>query len=169
MAPTPISPLDILKMRFPQKMRGYDTSEVESFLKLVADQLADRLSEAERAQTESREVRLRLQEMELRQAELQNALLRAQRVSEEIVANAKREAEVMVREAEVTGDRIVNQAVEQATRIEAKIVELRTARREVQLRLRNTLELYSRILEADMQDDQSTATVHTLPRIRRQS
>ena len=164
-----MQPLDIQNARFAQKMRGYDTTEVEGFLKLVADQLADRLADAERVQNENREVRLRLQEMELRQAELQNALLRAQRVSEEIVANAKREAEVMVRDAELTGDRIVNQAVEQATRIEAKIVELRTARREVQLRLRNTLELYSRILEADMQDDQSTATVHTLPRIRRQS
>ena len=35
------------------------------------------------------------------------------------------------------------------------------------MRLKNTLELHSAILEADMQDDQSTATIHTLPRARR--
>ena len=67
----------------------------------------------------------------------------------------------------MTGDRVVTQAVEQATKIEAKIMELRTSRREVQTRLKNTLELHSAILEADMQDDQSTATIHTLPRARR--
>jgi cell division initiation protein len=162
-----ITPLDVLKMRFPQKMRGFDTAEVESFLKLVADELAARLGEVERAQTENRDLRGRLHDLEARQAELQNALLRAQRVSEEIVANAKREAENLLKEAELTGDRVVTQAVEQATKIEAKIMELRTSRREVQMRLKNTLELHSAILEADMQDDQSTATIHTLPRARR--
>lgn len=162
-----ITPLDVLKMRFPQKMRGFDTAEVESFLKLVADELAARLGEVERAQAENRDLRGRLHDLEARQAELQNALLRAQRVSEEIVANAKREAENLLKEAELTGDRVVTQAVEQATKIEAKIMELRTSRREVQMRLKNTLELHSAILEADMQDDQSTATIHTLPRARR--
>lgn len=162
-----ITPLDILKMRFPQRMRGFDTAEVESFLKLVADELAGRLGEVERAQAENRDLRGRMNELESRQAELQNALLRAQRVSEEIVANAKREAENLLKEAELTGDRVVTQAVDQATKIEGKIMELRASRREVQMRLKNTLELHSAILEADMQDDQSTATIHTLPRVRR--
>jgi cell division initiation protein len=162
-----ITPLDILKMRFPQKMRGYDTVEVEGFLKLVADELAARLGELERAQTENRDLRGRTHDLEARQAELQNALLRAQRMSEEIVATAHREAAVLLKEAELTGDRVVTQAVEQATRIEGKIAELRTSRREVQLRLKNTLDLYQAIVEADMQDDQSTATIHTLPRARR--
>jgi cell division initiation protein len=162
-----ITPLDILKMRFPQKMRGYDPIEVEGFLKLVADELAARLGELERAQSENRDLRTRTHDLEARQAELQNALLRAQRMSEEIIATARREAEVLLKEAELTGDRVVTQAVEQATRIEGKIAELRTSRREVQLRLKNTLDLYQAIVEADMQEDQSTATIHTLPRARR--
>ena len=72
-----ITPLDILKMRFPQRMRGFDTAEVESFLKLVADELAGRLGEVERAQAENGVLRGRMNDLESRQAELQNALLRA--------------------------------------------------------------------------------------------
>lgn len=163
----PLTPLDIQKMRFPQKMRGADPAEVEGFLRLVAEDLAGRLAELDRLAADNRGLRERLREVEGHQRDLQDALVRTQRVSEGLIESAKREAENLVKEAELTGDRIVGQAVEQATRYESKISELRAARREVQWKLKNTLELYGRILEADMQEEQSTATVHTMPRARR--
>jgi hypothetical protein len=73
----------------------------------------------------------------------------------------------MVREAEITADKIVQQAVDQAARIEARITDLRTQRRELQLKFKNTLDLFQRILEAEMEDEMRSATVHTLPRKRR--
>jgi cell division initiation protein len=90
--------------------------------------------------------------------------LPAQKVAEDITAASKREAELLVKEAELTADKVVQQALEQTARIEGKIQELRTARREVQLKLKHTLELFGSILEADMDDERSTATVRTLPR-----
>jgi vacuolar-type H+-ATPase subunit E/Vma4 len=75
----------------------------------------------------------------------------------------------MVREAEVTADNIVSQAIEQANRIESKISELRTMRRDLQLKFRNTLDLFQRILEAEMEDERTTATIRTLPRKRKSS
>ena len=164
----PLTPLDVQKMRFAQKMRGYDPDEVDGFLKVISEELASALAECERLQRVNRDQRDRLDEATSRQAELQEALLRAQRVAEEIVSTARQEAQLLVKEAELTGDRIVEQSLEQATRIEGRIGELRTARREVQLKFRNTLDLFSRILEADMQEEESrSATVHTLPRNRR--
>ena len=93
----------------------------------------------------------------------------AHQVSDEITANARREAELMVKEAEMTADKIVQQAIERSTRFEGKIAELRTARREMQLRCKNTLDLFQRILEAEMEDERNTATVLTLPRKRREA
>jgi cell division initiation protein len=162
-----LTPLDIQKMRFPQKMRGSDPAEVEAFLRLVAEELTTRLGDNDRLTAENRTMRERLGALEERQRDLQDAMLRAQRVSEGLIDSAKHEAENLVKEAELTGDRIVGQAVEQATRYESRISELRAARKEVQFKLKNTLELYGRILEADMQEEQSTATVHTMPRARR--
>jgi cell division initiation protein len=164
-----ITPLEIQKMRFSQKMRGYDPTEVEGFLSLLAEELAARIAQSEKLERENRYYRQRLEETEHREHQLQQTLLRAQKVSEDITANARREAELMVREAEVAADKIVQQAIEQSTRFESKIVELRTARRELQLKFKNTLDLFQRILEAEMEDERNTATVLTLPRKRREA
>lgn len=162
-----LTPNDVQKMRFATRLRGYDPSEVEAFLGLVADELQGRLSELERVQQAWRDQQDALREAQSRQRELQEALLRAQKVAEEIVASAHKEAELLLKEAELTGDRIVNQSLEQATHIESKITELRLARREVQARLQSTIDLYQRILEADREEERTTATLHTLSRPRR--
>jgi cell division initiation protein len=163
----PITPLEIQKMRFSQKMRGYDPTEVEGFLSLLAEELAARVAQAEKLERENRYYRQRLEETEHREHQLQQTLLRAQKVSDDITANARREAELLVKEAEIAADKIVQQAIEQSTRFESKIAELRTARRELQLKFKNTLDLFQRILEAEMDDERNTATVLTLPRKRR--
>jgi cell division initiation protein len=162
-----ITPLEIQKMRFSQKMRGYDPTEVEGFLSVLAEELAARVAQVEKAERENRYYRQRLEETEHREHQLQQTLLRAQKVSDDITANARREAELLVKEAEVAADKIVQQAIEQSTRFESKIAELRTARRELQLKFKNTLDLFQRILEAEMEEERSTATVLTLPRKRR--
>jgi cell division initiation protein len=163
-----LTPLDIQKMRFPPKMRGFDPTEVENFLALVAEELASKVSALDKAERENRYYRQRLEETEQREHQLQQTLLRAQKVSDEITANARREAELMVKEAEIAADKMVQQAVEQSTRIESKISELRTMRRELQMKFRNTLDLFQRILEAEMEEER-TATVHTLPRKRKEA
>jgi cell division initiation protein len=164
-----ITPLEIQKMRFSQKMRGYDPTEVEGFLSLLAEELAARIAQSDKLERENRYYRQRLEETEHREHQLQQTLLRAQKVSDDITANARREAELMVKEAEIAADKIVQQAIEQSTRFESKIAELRMNRRELQLKFKNTLDLFQRILEAEMDDERNTATVLTLPRKRREA
>lgn len=147
-----LTPLDIRKMTFPLKLRGLDPQEVENFLLLVAEELAGRLGEVEGLKQENRGMRRRLEEAAQRQQELQEALLHAQKLSKNITDNARCEAEVLVREAQVTADNIVHQAIEQANRIESKIVELPAMRRDQQLKFRNSLDMFLQAFEADMED-----------------
>jgi cell division initiation protein len=164
-----LTPLDVQKTRFTHKMRGYDPHEVEQFLQLVAEELAARLGEIERLEQEARYYRQRLQEGERREHQLQETLVRAQKVADEITEQAEREAKVIVREAEITADRIVQQASDQAARIEARVDELRVRRRELLLRFRNTVDMFSEIVEAETRDEQETAVVRTLPRKKREA
>jgi cell division initiation protein len=164
-----LTPLEIQKMRFGQRMRGFDTTEVENFLTLLAEELTQRLAEMDKLDKENRYFRQRLEEGQQREQQLQQTLLRAQKVSDEILANARREAELTVKEAEMAADKIVQQAIDQSTRIEGRIAELRASRRELQNRLKNTLDLFQQTLEAEVDDDRSTATVLTLPRKRREA
>ncbi|HSF40558.1 MAG TPA: DivIVA domain-containing protein [Thermoanaerobaculia bacterium] len=161
-----LTPLEIQKMRFSQKMRGFDPTEVEGFLSVLAEDLSNRIAQIDKMERESRYYKQRLEEAEAREHQLQQTLLRAQKVSDDLMENARREAELMVKEAELMADRIVQQAIEQSARIEGKISELKTARRELQLKFKNTLDLFQRILEAEMEDDRNQANVLTLHRKR---
>lgn len=159
-----LTPLDIRRMTFPRKMRGLDPEEVERFLELAAEELTAKLGDIARLQFENQTLRERLDGATRRQRELQESLLHAQKLSKDITDTARREANALVREGQVAADGMVNQAIEQANRIESKITELRTVRRELHLKLKNSLELFGRILEADMEDESSNAIVRTLPR-----
>lgn len=159
-----LTPLEIQKTRFAQRMRGYDPQEVESFLSFVAEEMTHLLAEIERLERENRFNRKRLEEGESREHQLQQTLLRAQKVSDEITDAAKREAKLVVREAEMAADKLVQQALERASALEQKIEDLRVARRELQLKFRNTLDLFRRILDEDTEEERSTAVVHTLTR-----
>ncbi len=171
MAMPPLTPLDVQRMKFATKMRGYDAREVEDFLALVAEELAQRIGQVDKLEREAKYYRQRVEEAEEREHQLQQTLLRAQKVADEITANARREAELMVREAENVADRVVHQAVEQTTRIEARVHELRTMRKELQHKFRNTIDLFQRILEAEMEEERvpSGGTVIQLPRKKREA
>lgn len=164
-----LTPLDIQKTRFAQKMRGYDPGEVDDFLELVAEELASRLGKIESLEQEVRYYRQRVEEGERREHQLQETLVRAQKVADEITEGAQREARVMLREAEISGDRLVQQATEQAARIESRIDELRHRRREMLLRFRNTVDFFNRVLDEETRDEEESAVVRTLPRKKREA
>lgn len=159
-----LTPLDVRKHTFAQKLRGLDPVEVEQFLGLVAEELSRRIEDVERLERDNRQLGARLAEIEKRERQLQDAILRGKTVSDEMIATSQREAQLLVKEAEIHADRLVTQAMERAQGIENRISELRTRRKELQLKLRGTLELFSQILEAEMEDERTTGNIHTLTR-----
>jgi cell division initiation protein len=162
-----ITPLEIQKMRFPRRLQGVDATEVGNFLLLVAEELAARLGEIDRLQTENAGLRERLASADERERALQEMLLRAQKLADEIAASAEREAHLVRREAELAADKLMSQAIEQATHLEARISELVVARKEMHGKCKAALELFAKLLDADIEEERSTATVHILPRVRR--
>ena len=51
-----------------------------------------------------------------------------------------------------------------AQQVENKTQELRARRKELQIKLRGSLELFAQILEADSEDEKGMANVHTMLR-----
>jgi cell division initiation protein len=157
----PLQPLEIQKQRFAQKLRGYDPVEVENFLALVAEELSQRLAQIEQLERENRRLADRVGSAESRERDLQDTLLRGKKVSDEMIATSQREAQLLVKEAELHAEKLIGQAMERAQEIDNRIQELRTRRRELQLKLRGTLELFAQILQADMEEEHNTANVRT--------
>jgi cell division initiation protein len=124
-----LTPLDVRKQEFKKAMRGYDQVEVDTFMDMVAADLEDALRQQK--ETRDRIVELETQLKDYRQIEktLQQTLLQAQEATGRTYESARREAEVIIREAESKAARIVEQANNDFARISNELTRL-VARKE---------------------------------------
>jgi DivIVA domain-containing protein len=102
-----LTPLDIRKKKgdFARGLRGYDQQQVDQFLDLVADRLEElvKLNLILRERVDRLDERV--QNQEGREHAVQEALVSAQSLKSDIEEQAKREAELILREARVEADR----------------------------------------------------------------
>jgi len=113
-----ITPVDIRSQEFHRSLRGYDPAGVEEFRERVANEVERLLRE--RAQMEERLLQFREQLTAFREREkaLNEALVGAQQLRADTEQAARREADLVLREARGEADRIVQEArlAEQAVR-----------------------------------------------------
>ncbi len=101
-----ISSKDIKKRDFKKSLRGYDSDEVDAFLETVSAHY-ERLLVENKNQAEK--IKSLLQDIDIykeNEANLQRAIVRSQELGEEIVATAKKRAEIITHEAELDARKI---------------------------------------------------------------
>jgi cell division initiation protein len=152
-----ISPMDIQRQTFGQVFRGLDPDEVRAYLNIVAEEVASLQMERDRLDQELASVRSLIDEHRNRETILKNTLLTAQRVSEEIRDNARKEAETTVKEAEMQADRLVELAQGRAHEVERGILDLRAHRSALRTDVRALITRLSHLLdlqeEAELEDN----------------
>jgi cell division initiation protein len=120
-----ITPLDIQQKRFHTGFRGYDRGEVETFLDLVREDMELLLREV----TELREFRQayedRLHELREKEETVKNTMIMTQKMAEDLKENARKEALLLVKDAELRGQQTTVNAQQEKARIEAELLELR--------------------------------------------
>jgi len=156
-----ISPHDIRQQQFTVRMfRGFEPHEVDAFLKDVADDYETLLRESQllREQVAAQEERQR-GVLDLERT-LQDTLLTTQRLvdemkttarrdADEIRAAARHEAELIVREADLRGEKGVEAARAEEARIRVDIQALKRIRRQLVEDMDATLDRYRRLLAAE--------------------
>ena len=123
-----ITPLDIRKQAFGRAFRGLDPEEVQAFLEMVAEEF-ERVNR-ENIELRERETALRAEVENYRNMEqtLQEMLRTGQQTAEKVRENGKKEARLMVKEAEILGNRAIEKARAQVQKIRSEIVDLRNQR-----------------------------------------
>jgi cell division initiation protein len=147
-----ITPLDIRKQEFRRSLRGVDPEEVRVFLSLVADEYERLLHEAARLRDDSAELRSRIDEFQKIEKTLQNTLVTAERVTADSRDNARREAELIVREAESRAERILEDARRRLSRMNDDILELRDRKEAYLQRFRSLVQMQTDLLDAHGED-----------------
>jgi cell division initiation protein len=89
---------------------------------------------------------------------LRNTLVTAQKMTEEIKGNAKREAELIMKEAELRAEKLLDQAHQKLAQVQAEIAELRRQRDVFGAKLRSHLKTHQDLLDAAIPDKQAPAT-----------
>jgi cell division initiation protein len=145
-----ITPLDIQQQQFKVKtFRGLDPDDVDAFLQTVAGEMENLIRENnELKEQQSRQNRDMLDIAE-KEREMREVLLSAQRVIEDMKANARKEADLIVSEAELKGERIIVDAERQHGELKARIEEVRRQKIQFEVSFKALLDSFARQLSGD--------------------
>ena len=154
-----VSPLDLRQQRFGSSFRGFDKVEVASFLAAVADDYEQALRETDRLRQDLAKMGAALNEHRELERNLRATLMTAQKLAEDIKAQADQEAKRIVREAEGRSDMLLEKTQARLEDIQRGIDGLKLKRKDVETTieatiqsLRNTME-FVREQEAHERDE----------------
>ena len=149
-----ITPLDIQQKQFPMKFRGFDVEEVYAFLEVIREEMEDLLRE--NASLKESLQRIENQNKEYRDMETthRETLLTAQQMVEDYKTNARKEAELIAKEAELKADTILKEAQEKVIKIHEDIIDLKGIRRHFKEELKRMVEGHLKMLEFDREREE---------------
>ena len=144
-----ITPLDIQQKQFPMKFRGFDVEEVYAFLEIVREEMEDLLRENASLKEQVHRSENQIKEYRDMETTLRETLMTAQQMVEEYKTNARKEAELLLREAEIKADGVMKEAQDKVVKIHEDIVDLKGIRRHFKEELKRLIESHMRMLEFD--------------------
>jgi cell division initiation protein len=147
-----ITPLDIRKHAFPRQFSGYDREEVDAFLRVVAEDYEGLVRERDRIRKHAVALEARVQNLSANETILQDTLTTAQKLSEDMKRTTRKEAEVLLGEAEIKAEKVLDAAHRRAAKLAEDIREMRSLRTRLGAAVRATIETHLSLLESLSQD-----------------
>jgi cell division initiation protein len=144
-----ITPLDIQQMVFQVKLRGYDREEVNRFLEEISQtvEVLNRDNVMLRDRIESLEQQV--SELKRTETTLSNTLISAQSLADDIKRSAQRDAELIVKEAELKAGELFRQARVELGNTQRDLALLQKQRLLMVERMRATLSTFERMLDVE--------------------
>ncbi len=164
-----LSPIDVQQQQFRSVWRGYDRREVKGFIDLVAEQLTELSRENGKLTGELRQLKRELDEHRDREETLREAMLTAQRAIDEIRDQAKKEAQLVVSEAEMRAEKILHHAHGRVGKIVDEINEVRRQRTRAIEELKGVLNTHAKLLDTyapDGREEKPEGSITVLDRVR---
>jgi cell division initiation protein len=123
-----LTPLDIRKQEFRKAMRGLDAEEVYAFLSTVGDEYEAILNDNKAFKERLLELDDKVQEYRSMETNLRNTLLTAERVTVEAKDGARREANLIIKEAQIEAEKALRDIKSQAMKLRQEVSQLRSQR-----------------------------------------
>ena len=143
----------ISRKLFAKRFRGCDQQEVTVYLRSVAEYASGLEKQIELLNSELEEAKREVRELRSRDQSFEAALAQAREMSSEIKLNAERESKLLISEAELQAEKILNQAHTRLAQIHDDIAELKRQRTQFEVRLRSLVEAHLKLMDVELDRD----------------
>ncbi|MFN2636183.1 MAG: DivIVA domain-containing protein [Gemmatimonadaceae bacterium] len=150
-----LTPLDVRRYDFGRALRGYNPGRVDQFRDQVAEEM-ERLTRINQdLDAKARSFHEQLRAFRERDKALNDALVSAQQLRGEVREQAEREAQLILREAQAEGERIIEAAKADVRRMEEELDNLDRSRRTYLAQMRTLIA--RQLSEVEASDSQVVA------------
>ena len=157
-----MTPLEIQSHRFGRRLRGYDPDEVDAFLRMVIEDYEALIRENEAQRNRIASLDERVAALSGQEKLLQETLLNAQSMSDKMRSAAEKECDVLLGEAEIRAEKIIDASHRRAARLAENIRELRGLRSQIAESLRTVLDTQLALVERLTRDPSTDALLDGL-------
>ncbi len=159
-----ITPLDIQGHEFKRRMRGFDQEEVKAFLDMVAEEYERLVVANGKLADEVAELRDRLGDLKERERILKETLYTAQKLADDMKEEARREGDLLLKEAELNADRLIGHAGQRVAQLESHILDLKVERDAFESKLRSLIDQHTKLLDMRKEEEDISARLRFIKR-----
>ena len=146
-----VTPLDIQNKQFPVRFRGFDMQEVSDFLEMLREEMEELLRENASLKEQMSRAQAQIEEYRHLEELLKETLVSSQEMVKEYRENARKEAELIIREAEINSQKLIQDAQDRVIKIHEDITDLKGIRRHYREELLRLLENHRRMVDFDIE------------------
>jgi len=148
----PLTPLDIHNKEFAKRLRGYDEDQVNEFLDQIIKDYELYIRENKELQSQVAALQERLDHFSNIEETLSKTIIVAQEAADEVRTNSKKEAQLILKEAEKNADRIINESLSKSRKVALEIEELKKQASIYRTRFKTLVEAQLELLGNDQWD-----------------
>jgi cell division initiation protein len=163
-----ITPLVVRQKEFTTRFRGFDVQEVDYFLEDITVELNNLNNTIQSLQEKNHRLNLENQGYRKRESSMKNAMIQSQKVLDQMKDNAKKSSQVIIANAEVEAEKMLNRAHKRLSQLHSDIIELKRQRIQLEMQISAVLESHSKMLEMTKEEnkaaDETDSTIKFIQR-----
>ena len=147
-----LTPLEIHNKEFKRGFRGYNEEEVDEFLDRVIKDYETLYRENMDLKETIERLNSKLEHYQHMENTLHSTLVIAQETAEEVKLNAKKETELIMKEAEIRAQKLIDEALAKVRKLTGEYEELQKQSQVFRTRLRTLLQAQMEMLNTAEED-----------------
>jgi len=150
-----VTPLVVKQKEFTTRFRGFDVQEVDDFLEDITTELDNLNNTIKNLKEENHRLSLENQGYRKREGTMKNAMIQSQKVLDQMKENAKKSSQVIIANAEVEAQKMLNRAQKRLSQLHSDIIELKRQRIQLEMQISAVIESHSKMLEMTKEENQA--------------